>query len=140
MGMSRLFNGGISRTMSDIAPRKNAPAPPSLVGELLGWDPFRNFYTGAGPLAGLEVNRTENGYAVEIPVAGYKPDEIDVTLEDNVLTVSGKTERRQFKRSLLLPEDIDGDNIQAKVEHGMLSLTLNVHPKAQPKKIAITHN
>ena len=140
MGMSRLFNGGISRTMSDIAPRKNAPAPPSLVGELLGWDPFRNFYTGTGQLAGLEVTRTENGYSVEIPVAGYKPEQIDVTLDQNVLTVAGKSEKRQFTRSLLLPEEINAETIQANVQDGMLTLQLSFHPKAQPKKINVSYN
>ena len=63
-----------------------------------------------------------------------------MTLEDSVLTVSGKSEKRQFTRSLLLPEQIDGENIEAKVEHGLLTLGLHAHPKAQPKKIAIQYN
>jgi HSP20 family molecular chaperone IbpA len=40
----------------------------------------------------------------------------------------------------VLPDEIDGDNVGAHVEHGLLTLSLNVHPKAQPKKIAITSN
>ncbi len=112
---------------------------PRQYGDALGWDPFRNFFTGAGALAGIDVSRTENGgYRVEIPVPGFKPDEIGVTLEENVLTIVGKSERRQLTRSLLLPEEIDGDNIEAKVEHGLLALTLHSHPKAQPKKIDVT--
>ena len=135
------FFGGTFKDMSDIAPRSTqVPPGRSLVGDLLGWDPFRNFYSGVGQAGGIEVARAENGYSVEIPVAGFRPEEIDVTLEDDVLTVSGKSEKRQFKRSLLLPEEIDGDNIQAKVEHGMLTIALNVHPKAQPKKIAVNYN
>ena len=47
-------------------------------------------------------------------------------------------DRREFARSLLLPDEIDGENIAATVEHGLLTLTLNVHPKAQPKKIAVS--
>ena len=110
-------------------------------GDLLGWDPFRNFATGAASFAGIEVTRSEQGgFTVDVPVAGYKPEQIDVTLEDGVLTVTGKSERRQFTRSLLLPEEIDGENVGAHVEHGLLTLTLNIHPKAQPKKIAITSN
>jgi HSP20 family molecular chaperone IbpA len=125
--------------MSDLMTRNGRSAARPF-GDLLGWDPFRNFTT-AGVLAGIEVARTEaGGYKVEMPVAGYKPDQIDVTLEDGVLTVVGKSERRQFTRSLLVPDDIDADNIGAHVEHGLLTLTLNVHPKAQPKKIAITSN
>jgi HSP20 family protein len=114
---------------------------PRSVGETFAFDPFRNFFTGLGGFAGVDVTRTEQGgYRVEIPVPGFKPDEIEVTLEESVLTVAGKNERRQFTRSLLLPDDIDGENIAANVEHGLLTLTLNVHPKAQPKKIAVTFN
>jgi len=129
---------------SQVQPPRGALAPRSLFGDVLGFDPFRNFFTGFGTgfahSTGLEVTRNEaGGYVVEIPVAGFKPNEIEVTLEEGILTVRGKSERRQFTRSLLLPEDIDGDNIGAKVEHGLLTLSLNVHPKAEPKKIAVTH-
>jgi HSP20 family protein len=109
--------------------------------ETLGWDPFRNFFTGANALGGIDVTRNaDGGFTVEIPVAGFKPDQIDVTLEDNVLTVTGKSEKRQFTRSLLLPEHIDAENIEARVEHGLLTLGLHAHPKAQPKKIAVRYN
>ena len=127
--------------MTDIMTRNGRTVAVRPFADLLGWDPFRNFATGANPLAGVDVTRTEQGgFKVEIAVACYKPDEIDVTLEDGVLTVTGKSERRQFTRSLLLPDEIDGENVGAHVEHGLLTLTLNAHPKAQPKKIAITTN
>lgn len=105
--------------------------------DLLNWDPFRNFFSNAPVMAGLEINRTDNGYAVELPVAGYKPDEIEITVENGLLSVAGKTEKRSFTRSFLLPDEIDADNIEAKVEHGMLTLTLSLLPKAQPKKISV---
>lgn len=124
--------------MADVTTRQqNGLQVRTPFGDWLGWDPFRNFASSPGVVAGIEVTRTESGYNVELPVAGYRPDQIDVTLEDNVLSVTGKAEKRQFTRSLLLPDDIDGDAITAKVEHGMLYLTLNFHPKAQPKKIDV---
>jgi HSP20 family protein len=129
-------------TMAELQtqPARGALAARSVFGDLLGYDPFRNFFTGFGAVAGLEVKRDDSGgYSVEVPVAGFKPSEIDVTLEDDVLTITGKNERRQFRRSLLLPEDIDRDNIGAKVENGMLTLTLHAYPKAQPKKIAVSY-
>lgn len=107
-------------------------------GELWGFDPFRNFApTMNGGFAGMEVSRTETGYAIEIPVAGFKPEQIDVTLEDGVLTISGKNEKRSFTRSISVPDDVDEERIEAQVEHGMLALTLTLLPKAQPKKIAV---
>ena len=107
------------------------------LGDLWNWDPFRNFFSNAPAVAGLEISRTDNGYAVELPVAGYKPDEIDITVENGMLSVAGKSDKRSFTRSFLLPDEIDADNIEAKVEHGMLTLTLSLLPKAQPKKISV---
>jgi HSP20 family protein len=101
----------------------------------LAWrSPFSDFLG-----LGFDVAKTENGYTVEMPVAGFKPEQIDVTLEQNVLTVSAKSEKRQFTRSLLVPDDIDGDAIQANVADGLLTLQLSFHPKAQPKKINVSY-
>jgi HSP20 family protein len=105
------------------------------LGELWS-DPLRNLFS-MGQLSGMEVTRTETGYTVEIPVAGFRPDQIEATLEDGVLTVAGKSEKRSFTRSVIVPEDVDDENIEAKVQDGMLTLTLTLHPKAQPKRITI---
>ena len=105
--------------------------------DVWNWDPFRNFFSGTPAAAGLEINRTDSGYVVEIPVAGFKPEQIDITVENSVLVISGKTEKRSFNRSFILPDDINDEAIEARVEHGMLTLTLNLLPKAQPKKISV---
>jgi HSP20 family molecular chaperone IbpA len=105
--------------------------------DLLGWDPFRSLFGSWNSGIGIEVTRTDTGYEVEMPVAGFAPNQIDVTVEDGVLTASGKTEKRSFRRSVVLPEDIDTEAIDAKVENGLLTLTLKLHPKAQPKRIEV---
>ncbi len=105
--------------------------------DVFGFDPFRNFFSNLSQFHGLEISRTDQGYQVEIPVPGYKPDQIDVTLDNGVLQVLGKNERRSFTRSLALPEEIDSENIEANVEHGLLTISMNLSPKAQPKKIAV---
>ncbi|MGA2392846.1 MAG: Hsp20/alpha crystallin family protein [Candidatus Lustribacter sp.] len=129
---------------SDVARLNNRPAgSASAAGavvyspwrEALGYDPFRRFFSTSDPE--INVVRTENGFDAEIPVAGFKPEDIEITVKDDVLTISGKNERRAFTRSLRLPEDIDGDSADAVVEHGMLSLKLSRHPEAQPRKIEI---
>jgi HSP20 family molecular chaperone IbpA len=124
--------------MADVMVRPNGQGR-GLVSDLLGFDPLRAFMGNTTPAYGFtgDVQKTEDGWNVEIPVPGYKPDQIDVTVEDRVLTVTGKTERRSFQRSILLPEDVDAETIEAKVEHGMLSLGLRLHPKAQPRKIEV---
>ena len=103
--------------------------------DLWGLDPFR--LLGSGAPYGVEINRTESGYTVEVPVPCFKPDHIEVTLEDGLLTVKGKNEKRSFTRTFTIPEDVDEERIEANVEHGMLALTLALTPKAQPKRIAV---
>jgi HSP20 family protein len=123
--------------MADLVTRPNGSGR-GLVSDLFGFDPVRAFLGGA-PSYGQsgEIQKTESGWSVELPVPGFKPDQIDVTVEDRVLTVTGKSERRSFQRSILLPEEVDAESIDAKVEHGLLTLGLHLHPKAQPRKIEV---
>jgi HSP20 family molecular chaperone IbpA len=127
--------------MADLATRGNAgiAGNPGLA-TLLGFDPFRDFLPTWQQAAGIDVQRTESGFTVELPVPGFKPEEINVTIEDRTLTVAGESERRKFTRALLLPDEIDTEKIDAHVQHGLLTLTLNVHPKARPKKIQVKYS
>ena len=98
------------------------------------------------------VKLDDNHYAIELAVAGFNEDEIDVELKENVLTVKGeqsKTETeveylhkgistRNFVRTFPLAEHIEVRG--AKVKNGILAIALEqVIPEEQkPKKIAIT--
>lgn len=94
-------------------------------------------------------------FVVEVAVAGFKQDEIDVELKDGVLIVKGekvKTEdstveylhkgisARNFNRSFTLAENVEVRG--ATVENGILAVALEliVPEEKQPKKIAITFN
>jgi HSP20 family protein len=126
--------------MANLMPRTSTTSR-TLSGELFGFDPFRALFSGFPTVNhsgyGAEVQKTENGWSVEIPVPGLAPEQIEVTVEDRVLTVHGKGERRSFQRSIVLAEEVDTGAIDAKVEHGLLTLTLPLHAKAQPRKIAV---
>jgi HSP20 family protein len=103
--------------------------------DLWNWDPLRLLAGGAS--YGIDIARTETGYTLEVPVPGFKPEQIEVTLEDGMLTVKGRSDKRNFSRSFTIPEDVDEERIEANVEHGMLTLTLTLLPKAQPKRITV---
>ena len=95
----------------------------------------------------LDVLERDDGVVVTASVPGIKPEELEVTLEDNVLTIHGKTEftedtkderflireRRSgaFQRSIRLPESVNADDAVTHYEHGVLFVTL---PKAEEKK------
>lgn len=92
----------------------------------------------------VNVTENEQEYQLEYLVPGFKKEEIKVALEQNVLTVKAerKTETTEeqkrytrkefsfssFKRSFTLPENIDTEQMVAKHEHGILSITI-------PKKV-----
>lgn len=78
----------------------------------------------------------------ELP--GFKKDEMDVQLENSVLTL--KVERKAsnedeeslaFERSVTIPDGIEADKVSAKYEDGVLTVTLPKTPQRKPKLIEI---
>ncbi len=101
----------------------------------------------------LDVVEHEDEYVVKASVPGIKPEDLDVSLEDNVLTIKGETandnevteeryhirERRygSFSRSLRFPVDINAEAIAATYENGVLTLTVPKAEEVKPRQIAI---
>ena len=95
----------------------------------------------------------ENGYYLEIDLPGVKKENIDISVNDGVLTISGerKLEKKEekenytriesffgrFERSFKLPPDADLDNIEAKYEDGVLKIFIPRKQKPEGKKIEI---
>lgn len=104
----------------------------------------------------LDVIEKQDAYLIAIEVPGIDPSNIDISFEQNVLTVRGskplgfnldeKAEVRvysaervagQFERSVRLPEFVDSESISAEARHGVLFLTVPKAQTARAKKIAI---
>ncbi len=102
-------------------------------------------------IAPTDIRETNESIILTTDMPGVKPGGVDVTLENNVLTVKGTVadEHRSaeaptyaeyrsgnYKRSLSLSDEIDRDGIEARMNSGVLTLTL---PKTMPsqKKIEI---
>lgn len=101
-------------------------------------DPFRALNpVNWGSLLGLNIAKRADGYEIEMPVPGFKPDDLDVSYQDGVITVTGRNETRNFTRSLSAPGDLDEESIEANVEHGMLTLKMRVSPKKTARHITI---
>ncbi len=131
--MNESGNRGAGSERGSIEPRRRQG-----ISSLMDWDPFRGFFPGNWQqMFGIDVNRKDDSYEIEMPVPGFKPEDIGITYQDGVLTVTGRNERRSFTRMLTVPEDVDEDSIQANVENGILMISMRQHPKAQPKKIAV---
>lgn len=103
----------------------------------------------------VNIVENENSYSVELSAPGFDKADFSVKLEDAMLTISaakkdeavenaGKQIRREFsyksfKRSFTLDEKIDAENISARYENGILTLTLprRTELKAASKEITI---
>ena len=97
----------------------------------------------------------DDAYYVEVDLPGIKKDDIDINIEDNILTISGerkvkdevkeddyyKVESKygKFSRSFTLPEKVDEDNIKAESKDGVLEVVIPKlkEEEKKPKKIEV---
>jgi HSP20 family protein len=128
---------------------------------LMRTDPFRDFDRLAETLGGIRARpqvmpltayRHEDAFVVHLDLPGVDPEGIDVTVEQNVLTVRAErqvpaegTERLiderpygVFDRQLILGDALDLDQLNASYDHGVLTIRIPVSAKAQPRKIEVT--
>ena len=61
----------------------------SSFGNLFDWDPFDTLF-GRG---GMDVRRTEDGYELELPMPGFRPEDINISYQDGTLSVEAGTHR-----------------------------------------------
>jgi HSP20 family protein len=130
--MSALLRNGQGTDLATQSPGVSVMSP---LQRLFGFDPFASAITNWD--YGFEVTRTDRGYEVEVPVPGFKSSQVEITFKDSIVSVNGKNEKRTFSRSFTVPEDVDPEKITASVTDGMLKISLERHPQAQPKRIDV---
>ena len=103
----------------------------------------------------LDVSETQDAFVVDAVVPGLTPEDLDITIQDNVLTIRGETRKQQssndkqtnvhvverrygrFSRSLGLPTPVQADQVQATLEHGVLHLEIPKAEQIKPRKITV---
>ena len=101
----------------------------------------------------LDVSEDENEYLVKASVPGIAQDDLEITLNDHLLTISGEfkeeteqegvqyhlRERRygKFSRSLTMPSELNEEGVKATFESGVLTVHLPKAEKAKPRRIAV---
>lgn len=105
-------------------------------------------------LPAIDVSETTSRLVVRAELPGMSRDDIDISLQDNVLTLKGekKQEKKEekenfhrlersygsFSRSFTLPVGVKAEDVQAAFKDGVLEITLPKVEEAASKKIAIT--
>jgi HSP20 family protein len=102
----------------------------------------------------VDIQETADSYRIQAELPGLTKDDVQVTLENNVLRLSG--ERRwekdvkkesyhriertygSFSRSFALPNQVSSDKVEAKFENGVLSVVVPKAEAAKPRQISIS--
>jgi HSP20 family protein len=143
---------------------------------LVRWDPFRDLVSiqdelnrlfgrtfsgaeGLRPGAGgawmppMDVFETEEKIVAKVELPGIEPADVEVSVEDSTLTVSGtrefarevkeedyhRVERRygQFTRAMTLPQTADTEKVEARFDKGVLTIEVPKVERVKPKKIEV---
>ena len=102
----------------------------------------------------LDVTRTSDSLIVEAALPGFKPEDVDITVEDGTLSIHGefRDERRDgegesliseirrasVSRSVALPTGLEPDKATATFEHGVLTLRIPKAESVKPRQIRIS--
>ena len=129
---------------------------------LMRTDPFRDLDRLADAMMGtrarpvvmpMDAYRDGDTFVVHLDLPGVSPDTIDLTVEQNVLTV--RAERKPpieegaerivderthgvFSRQLFLGETLDADHLAASYDAGVLTLTIPIAERAKPRRIEVS--
>jgi HSP20 family protein len=127
---------------------------------LIRFDPFREFdrlteqlWGGRQALMPMDAYRNGDVFVVHFDLPGVDPSTIDLTIENNVLTVTAERSWRReegvqvvaeerthgtFRRQLFLGDSLDSEHVQAGYENGVLTIRLPVADHAKPRKVEVS--
>jgi HSP20 family protein len=98
------------------------------------------------------VTDTAEGYKLEIEMPGVRKDGLDISIENHELTIIGRrsvpavegtaihreSRTENFRRAFELDPSIDANKISAKIDQGLMTLTLPKAEHVKPRKIAVS--
>jgi HSP20 family protein len=135
---------------------------------LVRWEPvtmnrlFNNLFdtpTGAAAptrrwVPAMDLAETQDSYVLRADLPGLAPTDVAIELENRVLSISGERTAEElsegegyrrveratgaFRRSLTLPEGVDGEQIAATFDKGVLEVSIPKPAARRPRKLAIT--
>ncbi|MBC7795493.1 MAG: Hsp20/alpha crystallin family protein [Pyrinomonadaceae bacterium] len=104
-------------------------------------------------LPSVDISETQNEIVIEAELAGLKPEDVEISIENNTLTLRGerKLEKKEqsdnyhrversygsFTRSFTLPRTVSGDEANAEFNHGVLKIALPKREETKARKIEI---
>jgi HSP20 family protein len=109
--------------------------------------------TAAAWAPALDISERKDAYLVTVELPGVEADDLEITLEDGLLTIQGerqftsesseeqfhRIERRYgaFRRSITLPAQVQAEQIEASFDNGVLQIMVPKAEEATPKRIQV---
>ncbi len=101
----------------------------------------------------IDMYQTKDNVIIKSTIAGVRPDEIDITVANDMVTIKGSRRREEavaqddyfyqecywggFSRSVIVPVDIDSEHIEADLKDGILTVVVPKAAKAKTKKVKV---
>ena len=119
--------------------------------ELEGWN-RKHFSTTNTTLPSVNIKENKDLFTVEVAAPGFNKTDFNIELNNDILTISSEKEEQNelkeneriskqefsyqsFTRSFTLPELVEDENISAKYENGILSISIPKKEEAKPKPV-----
>ena len=113
--------------------------------------PFGQFSQRFSPA--VDIREEKDAIVLQVEIPGMKPEDVNVNLEGNLLTISGERKFEQekeeegyrrversygsFNRSFTLPDTVELDSCDAEMNDGILTIRVQKTPAAQPRRIGV---
>lgn len=136
----------VSIPKSEAKPSKNSTSKENKENQ----DEWASSYEGQ---LTIDVFQTENDIVIKSTIAGVTPENIDVTIDNDMVTIKGERKNDidipkenyfyqecywgAFSRSVILPCDIETEKVRAELKNGILTVTLPKANKAKTRKISV---
>lgn len=101
----------------------------------------------------IDMYQTKDNVIIKSTIAGVRPDDIDITVANDMVTIQGSRSREEkisdddyfyqecywggFSRSVIVPVDIDSEHIEADLKDGILTVIVPKAAKAKTKKVKV---
>jgi len=123
-----------------------------IVRRTFGPSTFNGAFTSGAPALPMDIARREGEVMLRFDIPGVNPDQVDVTVDKGVLSVSVTREEEKTEgtehvvrerhygsatRSVRLSDNLDTDKIEASNNNGVLEIRIPVREEAKPRKITI---
>ena len=121
---------------------RNQNFMPSLFNELMNWNNWNcGTYDEHATMPKMNVTESEKNYEIELSVPGLSKEDLSLSVDSENNLVVEMVKKEEKKEEFSLPENVKREAISAKVEHGILTVTLpkftDEEKQAKSQQIAI---